>query len=126
LTPLGVRVRAVAADRSLAEAVGVHATRLNLAVFAVGVALASLAGVLVAPISSISPTMGANYLFTAFVVVIVSGKRIAGIIAGAIGFGVVQDLVSLWWNPVTAQLAVLVLAFVALQWLRRASVAEAV
>lgn len=125
-TPLDVRVRAVAGDRGLAESVGIRATWLNLGVFAVGVALATLVGVLVAPISTISPTMGQNYLFTAFVVVIVSGRRMAGIIHGAIAFGIVQNLVSVWANPVLAQLAVLVLALAALLWQRRASMVAAV
>lgn len=121
LTPLGVRLRAVAADRGLAETLGVRAGRLNLLVFSTSAALAGTAGVLIAPISTISPSMGEAYLLTAFVIVIVGGARISGVLAAALLVGAVQNLASLYWSPVIAQLAVVALALVALQWLRRSS-----
>jgi branched-subunit amino acid ABC-type transport system permease component len=119
LTRLGVRIRAVAADRGLAETLGVRASRLNLLVFTASAGLAGLAGVLVAPISTISPSMGQSFLFTAFVVVIVGGARVSGVLLAALAVAAVQNLASLWWSPVVAELAVLGLAFVALQWWRR-------
>lgn len=127
LTPLGVRARAVAADRALAETLGIRVSRLNLAVFAVSTGLAALAGGLVAPISTVSPTMGESYLFTAFIVVIVGGNEIGGVLAAAIAVAAVQNLVAYWANSVIAYLAVLALAFVALRrpW-RRSWVREVV
>lgn len=121
LTPLGVRVRAVAADNQLAETLGVRASRLNLGVFAVSTGLAALAGVLLAPITTVSPTMGQDYLFTAFIAVIVGGVRVGGVLLAAILVAAVQNLTTSWSGSVIAHLAILGLAFAALQWFRRST-----
>jgi branched-chain amino acid transport system permease protein len=125
-TPLGVRVRAVAADNALAQTLGVRATRLNLIVFAASAALAALAGLLVAPVSTVSPTMGESYLFTAFIAVIVGGTRVWGVLVAALVIAAVENLATSWYDPIVARVAMLVLAFVALQWFRRTPVREAV
>ncbi|MGH8110448.1 MAG: branched-chain amino acid ABC transporter permease [Rhodanobacteraceae bacterium] len=125
-TPMGVRVRAIAADHSLAETLGVRASRLNLGVFTASAGLAALAGVLVAPISTVSPTMGNSYLFTAFITVIVGGSRIWGVLAASILVAAVQNLTATWLNPIVADLAVLALAFLALQWFHSTAVREVV
>src|SRR5882757_5610648 len=83
-TRLGAMVRAAAFDRNMAASLGVPVKRVFAGTFAFGVALAGLAGVLLAPIYSVFPTMGRDFIFLAFTVVIVGGM---GSIAGAVVAG---------------------------------------
>jgi len=114
-TRLGAIVRAAAFDRNMAASLGVPVTRVFAGTFAFGVALAGLAGVLLAPIYSVFPTMGRDFIFLAFTVVIVGGM---GSIAGAVVAGLlitqVQAMSSLivspvWSDPIVFAIMVLVL-----------------
>jgi branched-chain amino acid transport system permease protein len=100
-TRLGAMVRAAAFDRDMAASLGVPVDRIFAGTFAFGVALAGLAGVLLAPIYSVFPTMGHDFLLLAFTVVIVGGM---GSIAGAVVAGLfltqVQAIASLYISPV--------------------------
>src|ERR1700712_5751497 len=114
-TRLGAIVRAAAFDRNMAASLGVPVRRVFAGTFAFGVALAGLAGVLLAPIYSVFPTMGRDFVFLAFTVVIVGGM---GSIAGAVVAGLlitqVQAISSLivspvWSDPIVFGIMVLVL-----------------
>ena len=100
-TRLGAIVRAAAYDRHMAASLGVPVQHVYAGAFAFGVALAGLAGVLLAPIYSVFPTMGRDFILMAFSVVIVGGM---GSIAGAVVAGLlltqVQAIVSLYISPV--------------------------
>lgn len=100
-TRVGAIVRAAAFDRNMAASLGVPVHRVYAMAFAFGVALAGLAGVLLAPIYSIFPTMGRDFILLAFTVVIVGGM---GSIAGAVVAGLfltqVQAISSLYISPV--------------------------
>ena len=93
-TRVGRMVRAAAADREMAEAVGIDVRRLFSLVFAFGVWLAALAGVLAAPMRAIGPAMGEAVIIEAFIVVVIGGfgsfpgALLGGLILGALhGFG---------------------------------------
>jgi branched-chain amino acid transport system permease protein len=114
-TRFGAMVRAAAYDRNMAASLGVPVERVFAGTFAFGVALAGLAGVLLAPIYSVFPTMGRDFIFLAFTVVIVGGM---GSISGAVVAGLlitqVQALSSLvvspvWSDPIVFSIMVLVL-----------------
>ncbi len=100
-TRLGAMVRAAAFDRNMAASLGVPVSWVYAGAFAFGVALAALAGVLLAPIYSVFPTMGRDFILIAFTVVIVGGM---GSIAGAVVAGLfltqVQAIASLYISPV--------------------------
>jgi len=100
-TSLGAMVRAAAWDKHMAASLGVPVNRVYAGTFAFGVALAGLSGVLLAPIYSVFPTMGKDFILLAFTVVIVGGM---GSIKGAVIAGLVltqiQSLSSLWISPV--------------------------
>jgi len=100
-TRLGAMVRAAAFDRNMAASLGVPVYRVYAGTFAFGVALAGIAGVLLAPIYSVFPTMGKDFILMAFTVVIVGGM---GSIKGAVVAGLVltqiQSISSLWISPV--------------------------
>jgi branched-chain amino acid transport system permease protein len=80
-TRLGMMVRAGASTRDLVRGLGIDITRLYRIVFAAGVALAALAGMIAAPLSSVYPGMGSSVLIICFVVVVIGG---IGSITGAL------------------------------------------
>lgn len=100
-TSLGAVVRAAAYDRHMTASLGVPVQRVYAGTFAFGVALAGLSGVLLAPIYSVFPTMGRDFVFMAFSVVIIGGM---GSIKGAVIAGLVltqiQSISSLYISPV--------------------------
>jgi branched-chain amino acid transport system permease protein len=100
-TRLGAMVRAAAFDRNMAASLGVPVSLVFAGAFSFGIALAGLAGVLLAPIYSVFPTMGRDFILLAFTVVIVGGM---GSIAGAVVAGLVltqiQAISSLYISPV--------------------------
>ncbi|CAO3429245.1 branched-chain amino acid ABC transporter permease [Azospirillum doebereinerae] len=100
-TRLGAMVRAAAFDKDMASSLGVPVRRVYAGTFAFGVALAGLSGVLLAPIYSVFPTMGRDFILMAFTVVIVGGM---GSIQGAVVAGLlltqVQAISSLYISPV--------------------------
>lgn len=100
-TRLGAMVRAAAFDRHMAASLGVPVGVVYAGTFAFGVALAGLSGVLLAPIYSVFPTMGRDFVLIAFSVVIIGGM---GSIKGAVIAGLlltqVQSISSLFISPV--------------------------
>jgi len=100
-TRLGAMVRAAAYDRHMAASLGVPVQHVYAGAFAFGVALAGLAGVLLAPIYSVFPTMGRDFILIAFTVVIVGGMgSIAGVVVAGLLLTQVQAIVSLYISPV--------------------------
>jgi len=99
-TSLGAMVRAAAYDKNMASSLGVPVSHVYAGTFAFGVALAGLAGVLLAPIYSVFPTMGKDFILMAFSVVIVGGL---GSIKGAVIAGLlltqIQAISSLYISP---------------------------
>ncbi|MDO9596317.1 MAG: branched-chain amino acid ABC transporter permease [Azoarcus sp.] len=72
-TRLGMMIRAGSHDRDMVQALGIDINMLYRTVFALGVALAALAGMLAAPISSVYPGMGGSVLIISFVIVVIGG-----------------------------------------------------
>jgi branched-chain amino acid transport system permease protein len=100
-TSVGAVVRAAAFDRQMSASLGVPVARVYAGTFAFGAALAGTAGVLLAPLYSVFPTMGRDFVLIAFSVVIIGGM---GSIKGAVLAGLlltqVQSLSSLYISPV--------------------------
>jgi branched-chain amino acid transport system permease protein len=100
-TRLGAMVRAAAFDRHMAASLGVPVQHVYAGAFAFGVALAGLAGVLLAPVYSVFPTMGRDFILMAFTVVIVGGMgSIAGVVVAGLLLTQVQAISSLYISPV--------------------------
>ena len=83
---IGLIVRAGIRDSLMIQVLGVDFDRFRIVVFALGTALAGLAGVLIAPVTGAHPEMGTDILILAFVVVVVGGM---GSFWGAVVSGVV-------------------------------------
>jgi len=92
-TRLGIQIRAGENDREMIAALGVDISRLYTIVFALGAALAGLAGALVGAIQSVEVGMGEPILILAFVVIVIGGiGSIRGALIGAILVGLTDTL----------------------------------
>ena len=92
-TRLGIRIRAGEADREMIAALGVDIGRLYTVVFALGAALAGLAGALLGAIQSVQVGMGEPVLILAFVVIVIGGiGSISGALVGAILVGLTDTM----------------------------------
>ncbi len=92
-TRLGIRIRAGESDREMIAALGVDIQRLYTLVFALGAALAGLAGALVGAIQSVQVGMGEPVLILAFVVIVIGGiGSVKGALVGALLVGVTDTL----------------------------------
>jgi len=72
-TEFGAKLRAVTQNKEMAECSGIDSQKIYALTFAYGAGLAGVAGALVAPIKSVAPDMGVNFVVDAFMVVVVGG-----------------------------------------------------
>jgi branched-chain amino acid transport system permease protein len=107
--------RAVIANESLAQSLGVNSARVRFASFSLGSALASLAGALVVPLSSVDPNMGVPWLVAAFMLVLLSGSSLVSMAAAALVLGAAQVLVSTYLNAVLGGMTIAILAAIILR-----------
>ena len=92
-TRLGMRIRAGESDREMIAALGINIRTLYTVVFALGAALAGLAGAMVGALQSVQVGMGEPVLILAFVVVVIGGiGSIKGALFGALLVGVVDTM----------------------------------
>lgn len=92
-TRLGMRIRAGESDREMIGALGVDIRTLYTVVFALGSALAGLAGAMVGALQSVQVGMGEPVLILAFVVIVIGGiGSIKGALLGAVLVGVVDTM----------------------------------
>lgn len=92
-TRIGMIVRAATERPELAGALGVDISRWVSPVFAFGIALAGLAGVLAAPFRAITADMGSNFVIILFAVVVIGGLgSILGAVIAGFGVGVVEAM----------------------------------
>jgi branched-chain amino acid transport system permease protein len=90
-TRLGMMIRAGSTNREMVQSMGIDIKFLYRVVFAAGVAIAVLAGMVAAPISSVYPGMGNSVLIICFVVVVIGGiGSIRGALLAALLIGVVD------------------------------------
>ena len=92
-TRLGIQIRAGENDREMVSALGVNISKLYTFVFALGAALAGLAGALVGAIQSVEVGMGEHVLILAFVVIVIGGiGSVKGALIGSILVGLTDTL----------------------------------
>ena len=92
-TRLGMRIRAGESDREMIAALGIDIRTLYTIVFAIGAALAGLAGAMVGALQSVQVGMGEPVLILAFVVIVIGGiGSIKGALVGAILVGLIDTM----------------------------------
>jgi len=99
-TAFGMIVRAGTRDPEMVRALGISLKPAQTAVFALGVALAGLAGVLSAPLAGVQPAMGTEILTAAFVVVVIGGLgSFWGVVFAGLLVGVVRGITVVFYPP---------------------------
>jgi branched-subunit amino acid ABC-type transport system permease component len=109
-TRLGLEARAVIMNEPLARGLGINSGHVRFVTFCIGAGLASLAGALITPLSSVDPNMGVPWLVNAFMLVLVSSVSLASLATAALTLGGAQVLVSTFISPVIGGLTIVVLA----------------
>src|SRR5579864_309173 len=95
----GQAVRAIAQNRDVAPLMGINVTRIQGVSFALGIAIAGIAGGLLLPALYVFPTVGDDYTLKAFVIVVLGGMgSIEGAAFGGLVLGVTESLTSLYWH----------------------------
>ena len=114
-TRLGMKIRAGAFNRDITEALGVNIKLIHAVVFAMGVALAAVAGMIAAPISSVYPNMGSQVLIMCFVVVVIGGiGSVRGALISALLVGLVDTFGKILLPSVAGMLVYMLMAAVLL------------
>ncbi len=114
-TRLGSTLRAATENPALVQAFGVNVPRLVSLTYAGGVALAAFAGVLAAPIYSVNPNMGSNFIITVFAVVVIGGMgSIIGSVLTGFGLGVVEGLTKVFYPQASDTVIFVVMVIVLL------------
>ena len=114
-TRLGSTLRAATENPALVQAFGVNVPRLVSLTYAGGVALAAFAGVLAAPIYSVNPNMGSNFIITVFAVVVIGGMgSIIGSVLTGFGLGIVEGLTKVFYPQASDTVIFVVMVIVLL------------
>ncbi len=114
-TRLGMKIRAGAFNRDMAESLGINIKLIHATVFALGVGLATVAGMIAAPISSVYPNMGAPVLIMCFVVVVIGGiGSVRGALIAALLVGLVDTFGKVLLPQVASMLVYMLMAAVLL------------
>jgi branched-chain amino acid transport system permease protein len=114
-TRLGMMIRAGSTNREMVQSLGVDISFLYRLVFAAGVAIAVLAGMVAAPVSSVYPGMGSTVLIICFVVVVIGGiGSIRGALVAALLIGFVDTFGKVLMPEVAGVLVYVLMALILL------------
>ncbi|MFN0038104.1 MAG: urea ABC transporter permease subunit UrtB [Burkholderiales bacterium] len=115
-TRLGLFVRAVTQNRSMASCVGVPTGRVDLLAFGLGSGIAGLAGVALSQIGNVGPDLGQSYIIDSFMVVVLGGVgQLAGTVYAALGLGVASKFLEPHIGAVLTKILILVLIIAFIQ-----------
>ncbi len=114
-TKLGAYLRAGTENPQLMQAFGINVPLIVTLTFGFGVGLAGLAGVLAAPVYSVSPEMGSSILIVVFAIVVIGGMgSIGGAIITGLGMGIVEGLTKYFYPEASNTVIFLVMVLVLL------------
>ncbi|POA73722.1 branched-chain amino acid ABC transporter permease [Pseudomonas sp. MPC6] len=114
-TRLGSYLRAATENPALTQAFGINVPVMVMLTYGFGVALASFAGVLAAPVLQVSPMMGSQLIIVVFAVVVIGGMgSIFGAIITGLSLGVIEGLAKLFYPEVSATIVFIIMAIVLL------------
>tara|TARA_B110000444_G_C18733418_1_gene544410 strand:- start:141 stop:1010 length:870 start_codon:yes stop_codon:yes gene_type:complete len=115
-TKFGMKLRAVTQNKDIASCFGVNSGAVYSATFAFGTGMAALAGAFIAPLKSISPDMGTNYIIDAFMVVVLGGvESLIGTAASSFIIGETSSFIASFSNDTLAKALVLVITILILR-----------
>lgn len=113
---LGLHVRAVAQNRSMARAMGVRAARVDALTFGLGSGIAGIAGVALSQLTNVGPNLGQAYIIDSFMVVVFGGAgNLWGTLLGGLSLGVANKFLEPWSGAVLAKILILVFIILFIQ-----------
>jgi branched-chain amino acid transport system permease protein len=114
-TKVGSYLRAATERPELVQAFGINVPLMMTLTYAAGVGLAAFAGVLAAPVYSVNPQMGANFIIIVFAVVVIGGMgSIAGSILTGLALGVIEGFTKVYYPEASATVIFVIMAIVLL------------
>lgn len=115
-TRLGMQIRAVTQNRSMAACCGVPTGRVDMLAFGLGSGIAGLGGVALSQLGNVGPELGQGYIIDSFLVVVLGGVgQLAGSVAAAFGLGIFNKILEPQTGAVLAKIAILVLVILFIQ-----------
>lgn len=114
-TRIGAVLRAGTENPRLAQALGINVPVIVTLTFGFGTGLAGLAGVLAAPIYSVSPLMGSNLIIVIFAVVVIGGMgSIMGAVVSGFALGIIEGATKVFYAPISSTVIFLLMVVVLL------------
>ena len=114
-TKLGAYLRAATENPQLVQAFGINVPRMITTTYGFGVGLAAFAGVMAAPIYSVSPQMGADLIIVVFAVVVIGGMgSILGAVLTGFGLGLIEGLTKVFYPEASNTVIFVIMAIVLL------------
>lgn len=115
-TRLGLEMRAVTQNRSMAASMGIRTARIDALTFGLGSGIAGIAGVALSQIDNVSPNLGQGYIIDSFMVVVFGGVgNLWGTLVGALTLGIANKFLEPVAGAVLAKIAILVLIILFIQ-----------
>jgi urea transport system permease protein len=115
-TRLGLYVRAVTQNRSMADCMGIPTPRVDWLTFGLGSGIAGLGGVALSQIGNVGPDLGQSYIVDSFMVVVLGGVgQLAGTIIAAIGLGEINKFLEPFTGAVLGKIFVLIIIILFIQ-----------
>jgi urea transport system permease protein len=108
-TRLGLDIRAVSQNRSMARAMGIRSEWVDAMTFGLGSGIAGMAGVALSQLTNVGPNLGQSYIIDSFMVVVFGGVgNLWGALIGGMSMGIVNKLLEPYAGAVLAKILVLV------------------
>jgi urea transport system permease protein len=115
-TRLGLEMRAVTQNRSMAASMGIRTSRVDALTFGLGSGIAGVAGVALSQIDNVSPNLGQGYIIDSFMVVVFGGVgNLWGTLVGAFTLGIANKFLEPYAGAVLGKIAILVLIILFIQ-----------
>jgi branched-chain amino acid transport system permease protein len=116
-TETGMKIRATAQDRELAEIMGINSKRIYITTFGIGAALCGIAAALMSPIYYVFPVVGFTFAPLCFVIVVLGGLgSFTGTIAGGFILGILEAFIGFLVNVEVATVVAFVILLIVLFW----------
>ena len=115
-TRMGLEMRAVTQNRTMAASMGIATSRVDALTFGLGSGIAGIAGVALSQIDNVSPNLGQSYIIDSFMVVVFGGVgNLWGTLVGALTLGIANKFLEPVAGAVLAKIAILVLIILFIQ-----------
>src|SRR4051794_926944 len=115
-TRLGLEMRAVTQNRTMAASMGIRTARVDALTFGLGSGIAGIAGVALSQIDNVSPNLGQGYIIDSFMVVVFGGVgNLWGTLVGALTLGIANKFLEPFAGAVLAKIAILVFIILFIQ-----------